>query len=66
MLKKFLNLFKSDITIIIKNNKKENEIFKKITKSYSKGNVNLQQGRYITEKEINKKKEEIFSYKFAI
>lgn len=65
MLKNFLNLFKSDITII-KDSKKENEIFKKITKSYSKGNINLQQGRYITEKEINKKKEEIFSYKFAI
>lgn len=66
MLKNFLDLFKSDITVI-KDSKKDDEIFKKITKSYSsKGNINLQQGRYITEKEINKKKEEIFSYKFAI
>jgi len=65
MLKNFLDLFKSDI-IVIKNSKEDSETFKKITKSYSKGNINLQQGKYITKKEINKKKEEIFSYKFAI
>lgn len=65
MLKNFLDLFKSDITII-KDSKKDSEIFKKITKSYSKGNINLQQGKYITVKEIEKKQKEIFSYKFAI
>jgi hypothetical protein len=65
MLKNFIDLFKSDITVI-KSTKRDSEILKKITKLYSEGNTNLQNGRYITSKEIKKKQKEIFSYKFAI
>jgi hypothetical protein len=64
MLKFILNLFKSDITII-ENNKKDNIVVKNIVKLYSKGNVNLQKGKYITNDGIKQKQKEVFSYKFA-
>ena len=67
MLKKFIDLFKSDITVInIKNTKKDSAILKNIVKIYSEGNVNLQQGKYITEDIIKAKQKEIFSYKFSL
>ncbi len=65
MLKSFFNLFKSDITVI-ENNKKDNTIIKNIVKLYSKGNVNLQKGKYITSDTIKQKQEEVFLYKFSL
>ena len=65
MLKKVLNLLKSDITVI-KHNKTDNCIIKNITKLLSKGNVNLQKGNYITNSIIRKKQNEVFSYKFSL
>ncbi len=65
MLKFMLNLFKSDITII-ENNNKDNIVVKNIVKLFSKGNVNLQKGKYITSDRIKQKQKQIFSYKFAL
>lgn len=65
MLKNFLNLFKSDITVI-KSNQNDSSIVKNIVKLLSKGNVNLQKGNYITSSTIKKKQNEVFSYKFSL
>ena len=65
MLKNFIDLFKSDITVI-KNTKEDSTIIRSIVKLYSKGNVNLQQANYITKDTIKQKQKEIFSYKFSL
>jgi len=65
MLKSFLSLCKSDITVI-KSNKEDSSIVKNIVKFLSKGNVNLQKGNYITSSTIKKKQNEIFSYRFSL
>jgi len=65
MLKNFIDLFKSDITVI-KNTKNDSTILRSIVKLYSKGNVNLQQANYITKDTIKEKQKEIFSYKFSL
>jgi len=64
MLKNIINLFKSDITIV-KHKNDTTLIMNKITKLYSRGNVNLRQGKYITSSSIKEKQKEIFPYTFS-
>ena len=64
MLKNIINLFKSDITIV-KHKNDTTLIMNKITKLYSRGNVNLRQGKYITFSSIKEKQKEIFPYSFS-
>jgi len=63
MFKKILNLFKSDITVIKSQNK---DIMRNIVMLYSKGNINLQKGNYITSNIVKEKQKDIFLYKFVI
>jgi len=65
MLNNFLNLFKSDITVIKRTNK-GNIIMNQVTKLYSRGNVNLRKGKYITASSIKEKQKELFPYKFSL
>jgi len=65
MLNNFLNLFKSDITVI-KHGDNGKLIMNQITKLYSRGNVNLRKGKYITTATIKEKQKEIFPYNFSV
>jgi len=65
MLNNVLNLFKSDITVI-KHRNNDKLIMSQITKLYSRGNVNLRKGKYITSSVIKEKQKEIFPYKFSL
>jgi len=46
-------------------NRKIRDISRLLVSKYSSGNINLQSGRFSTETDINKRRDEVCDYRFA-
>jgi len=63
-MKAFLKLFPNQKNSLHEVSEKHEKFIRKLVARYSRGNVNLQRGRYVTKKQKQERTKKILGYKF--